>query len=188
MTAFAISCPRCAESNISTDRYCGLCALPLGTAAADTDSGLEVIEPCEPPDLLDQPSQLALRDLARRCGHPTTPSGSGWRVVVPLQSDRKQAVYLALAGCDAEERPILALASVAGPANERDLRVLLRLNARAVEGHFAIRVLRGEEYFVVIHNVAADRADQIDAARLVRRVAEAADRLEDRLSRGRDVY
>ena len=57
-----------------------------------------------------------------------------------------------------------------------------------VDGHFAIKVLRGEEYFVVIQNLAAESVAHLDAAGLVRRIAEAADGLEDRLSRGRDLY
>jgi hypothetical protein len=65
---------------------------------------------------------------------------------------------------------------------------LLKLNARIVGGNFAIRVLRGEEYFVVIENLAVDALASIDPAALVRRVAGLADGLEDRLSRGRDIY
>ena len=85
-------------------------------------------------------------------------------------------------------RSILSLVSVCGPANDRDARILLKLNARTVEGHFAIRVLRGEEYFVVIENMPAEAVEVIDPAGLVRRIAETADGLEDRLSRGRDLY
>ena len=109
-------------------------------------------------------------------------------MVVPLQLDRHQAVYIGHAGTDPEGRPLLALVSVCGPANDRDARILLKLNARMVEGHFAIRVLRGEEYFVVIENLAADGVVRADAPGLVRRIAEIADGLEDRLSRGRDLY
>ena len=58
----------------------------------------------------------------------------------------------------------LALVSVCGPVNDRDCRTLLKLNARIVEGHFAIRVLRGEEYFVVIENVPAEALPSIDVA------------------------
>jgi hypothetical protein len=64
----------------------------------------------------------------------------------------------------------------------------LQFNARAVEGHFAIKFLRGEAYFVVVRNVAADEIAHLDAAALVRRMAQLADGLEDRLSRGRDLY
>ena len=53
------------------------------------------------------------------------------------------AVYAGPAGTDAEGRAIMMLVSVCGPVNDRDCRVLLKLNARSVEGHFAIRVLRG---------------------------------------------
>ena len=56
------------------------------------------------------------------------------------------------------------------------------------DGHFAIRVLRGEEYFVVIENIHVEAAAAIDSSTMVRRVAELADGLEDRLSRGRDLY
>jgi hypothetical protein len=105
-----------------------------------------------------------------------------------LQLDRRQAVYVGHAGTDPEGRAIVALVSVCGPANERDSRILLKLNARSVEGHFAIKVLRGEEYFVVLQNLAAESVPNHDAAGLVRRIAEAADGLEDRLSRGRDLY
>ena len=80
------------------------------------------------------------------------------------------------------------MVSVCGPANDRDARKLLKLNALVVEGHFAIRVLRGEEYFVVIENLPADTADRLDPSGLVRRIAETADGLEDRLSRGLDLY
>jgi hypothetical protein len=83
---------------------------------------------------------------------------------------------------------LLALVSVCGPANDRDLRILLKLNARMTDGHFAIRVLRGEEYFVVIENLSLDTSASVDPRRIVHRIAELADGLEDRLSRGRDVY
>ena len=107
---------------------------------------------------------------------------------MPLRLDRKQAVYLGPAGSDAEGRAFLALVSVCGPVNDRDCRTLLKLNARIVEGHFAIRVLRGEEYFVVIENLPAEALPTIEAHGLVRRVAELADGLEERLSRGADIY
>ena len=78
--------------------------------------------------------------------------------------------------------------SVCGPVNDRDCRTLLKLNRGSSRGHFAIRVLRGEEYFVVIENIPADALPSIDAQALVRRIAELADGLEERLSRGGDIY
>ena len=82
----------------------------------------------------------------------------------------------------------MSLVSVCAPVDDRHSRNLLKMNSRLVEGHFAIKNLRGEDYFVVIENLAVDNADQVDAASLVRRVAETADGLEDRLSRGLDLY
>jgi hypothetical protein len=105
-----------------------------------------------------------------------------------MRLDRKQAVYVGPAGTDIEGRAMLSLVSVCGPVNDRDCRSLLKLNARVAEGHFAIKVLLGEEYFVVMDNVGVDMLKSVDAARLVQRVAELADGLEDRLSRGRDLY
>ena len=109
-------------------------------------------------------------------------------MVVPLQLDRKQAVYIGYAGLDPDGRSIVSLVSICGTANDRDPRILLKMNARIVEGHFAIKILRGEEYFVVIQNLPVEAADPIDAAGLVRRIAETADSLEDRLTRGRDLF
>ncbi len=129
-----------------------------------------------------------IRDLASRSGFESAPSGHGWRIVVPLELDRRQAVYVGHAGTDTEGRAILSLVSICGPVIDRDTRILLKLNARSVEGHFAIKLLRGEEYFVVIQNLIAVSVPTLDASLLVRRMAEAADVLEDRLSRGRDLY
>jgi hypothetical protein len=65
---------------------------------------------------------------------------------------------------------------------------LLQLNARMVEGHFAIKILRGEEYFVVIQNMPVEAALPMDIAGLIQRIARTADGLEDKLTRGRDLF
>ncbi|MBX6314982.1 MAG: hypothetical protein IRY99_19000 [Isosphaeraceae bacterium] len=184
-----IACARCARANYPSDRFCTGCGLPLGSALPDAEAGRDALEPYEAPDPADPDTAGLLRALVARSGFEVAPAGHGWRVVVPLELDRRQAVYLGPAGIDPEGRPILALVSVCGPANERDARILLKFNARAIEGHFAIRVLRGEEYFVVVRNLAADAAAaHLDPRGLIRRIAEVADSLEDRLSRGRDLY
>ena len=132
---------------------------------------------------------LQILDLVnKRSGFAAAASGPGYRVVVQLRPQRKQAVYVGPAGLDADDRPIVAFASICGPANVRDIRPLMMLNARLVEGHFAIRVLRGEEYFVVIHNVTAATLETLDSERLFTRIAETADGLEGRLLRGLDIY
>ena len=183
-------CARCTTPNHPSTRFCTGCSLPLGTLGADAEAGTDALGPYEAPDPRDADADVGRRlaALVAASGFEATPSGHGWRMVVPLPMDRRQAVYAGFAGADAEGRAILALVSVCGPATDRDARGLLKLNARIVEGHFAIKVLLGEEYFVVIHNLAVTDSPAVDPAGLVRRVAETADGLEDKLSRGRDLY
>jgi hypothetical protein len=155
---------------------------------ADTGAANDALEPYELPEPADPDVARLIQEFVKRTRHEASPSGRGWQLVVPLRLDRRQAVYVGPAGTDSEGRAILTMVSVCGPVNDRDCRGLLKLNARIVEGHFAIRLLRGEEYFVVIENLAVDALGSIDSHALVRRVAELADSLEDRLSRGRDIY
>jgi hypothetical protein len=188
MTTITIVCARCTLANHVSERYCAGCGLPLGAVLPDAGAATDALGPYEVPDPADPDVARLIREFVRRAGYESNPSGQGWQAVVPLRQDRKQAVYLGMAGTDADGRAFLALVSVCGPVNDRDCRTLLKLNARIVEGHFAIRVLRGEEYFVVIENVPAEALGAIDAHALVRRIAELADGLEDRLSRGGDIY
>jgi hypothetical protein len=188
MSSIFLICARCTVSNHPSTRFCVKCGLPLGSAMPDAVAGADALGPYEAPEPADPDTTRLLRELARRSGFDARPAGHGWRLDVPLHLDRRQAVYVGYSGNDHEGRSILSLVSVCGPANDRDARILLKLNARVVEGHFAIRVLRGEEYFVVIENVPADAVERIDSAPLVRRIALMADGLEDRLSRGLDFY
>jgi hypothetical protein len=155
---------------------------------ADAEAGAFALGSYEAPDPADPDAERAIREMVQKAGFESVPSGHGWRAVVPLEPDRRQAVYIGQAGTDAEGRVLIGLVSVCGPSNDRDTRTLLKLNARIVEGRFAIKTLMGEEYFVVIHNVTVASAHQLDAPNLVRRIAELADGLEDRLSRGQDLY
>ena len=182
------SCARCARSYHVAVTFCEGCGLPLGTAEPDAGAVRDALGAYEAPNPDDPDFGPALRSLVKRAGLDATPFGHGWRMVVPLPMDRTQAVYAGHDGTDADGRPLLGLVSVCGTANDRHSRILLKLNARAVDGHFAIKTLRGEEYFVVCRTLPADSISSIDAAGLVRRIAQVADGLEDRLSRGRDLY
>jgi hypothetical protein len=188
MVTVTIVCARCTLANHVSERFCSTCGLPLGSLQPDAEAAYDALEPYEAPEPADPDVARLIIEFVKQTGYDANSSGRGWQIVVPMRLDRKQAVYVGPAGTDAEGRAILCLVSVCGPVNDRDCRTLLKLNARIVEGHFAIRVLRGEEYFVVIDNIAVDMLSSIDAARLFRRVAEVADGLEDRLSRGRDLY
>ncbi|MGO9462755.1 MAG: hypothetical protein ACLQIB_30230 [Isosphaeraceae bacterium] len=188
MYTVTFACARCTRANHFSDRFCVACGLPLGAVQPDAVAGTDALEPYESPEPADPDVSRLIQEFVKRSRYDVNPSGRGWQLVVPLRLDRKQAVYAGPAGTDAEGRAIMMLVSVCAPVNDRDCRVLLKLNARSVEGHFAIRVLRGEEYFVVIENLTADSLPSVDARGLFRRVAELADGLEDRLSRGADIY
>jgi hypothetical protein len=188
MAVTTIPCARCAIANHTSSRFCTGCGLPLGTMLPDAEAGNDALGPYEAPEPADPDTHRLIRELVARSGFEAGPSSHGWRMIVPLQLDRRQAVYVGHAGSDPEGRAVLSLVSVCGPCTDRDARSLLKMNARSVAGHFAVKVLRGEEYFVVIHNLIAETVDQYDASGLVRRIAEAADGLEDRLSRGLDLY
>jgi hypothetical protein len=188
MVMIMIVCARCTQANHASERFCTGCSLPLGALQPDAEAASDAFEPYEAPEPADPDVARLIIEFVKRTGYEANSSGRGWRIVVPMRLDRKQAIYVGPAGTDTEGRTILSLVSVCGPVNDRDCRTLLKLNARIVEGHFAIRVLRGEEYFVVIDNLIIDMLGSLDPARLVRRVAEVADGLEDRLSRGRDLY
>jgi hypothetical protein len=188
MATVTIVCARCTQTNHASERYCTGCRLPLGSLQADLGAGNDALEPYELPEPADPDVLRLIQEFVKGTRHEVNPSGRGWQLVVPLGLDRRQAVYVGPAGTDAEGRALLTMVSVSGPVNDRDCRRLLKLNARIVEGHYAIRLLRGEEYFVVIENLAVDSLGSIDSHAVVRRVAELADSLEDRLSRGRDIY
>jgi hypothetical protein len=188
MSTSLIACARCAQGNHFSTRFCVGCGLPLGVGEADASAGSDAIEPYEAPEPADPDVSRVLREFVARSGLDAVPCSHGWRIVVPARFDRQQAVYVGPAGTDPEGRALLAMVSVCGPANDRDCRILLKHNARMVEGHFAIRVLRGEEYFVVVENLLAETANRLDARGIIQRVAQTADGLEDRLSRGRDLY
>jgi hypothetical protein len=186
--SIVIACARCTLGNAASSRFCVQCGLPLGAGLADAGAVADAIDPYEAPEPADPDISRLIGEFVAKSGFEVAPSGRGWRMVVPARLDRKQAVYAGPAGVDPEGRAILGLVSVCGPANERDCRILLKLNARVVGGRFAIRVLRGEEYFVVVENLPVESVGAIDPQVVVRGIAAMADSLEDRLSRGRDLY
>lgn len=188
MGSASIACARCAAANHPSNRFCEVCGLPLGAAQADASAVFDVLRSYDHPEPDEPEVGESLGHFIERAGFEVMPHGSGWCLLVPLPLDRKQAVYVGAVGKDPEGRSLVSLVSVCSPANSRDASNLLKLNSRRVEGHFAIRVLRGEEYFVVIELMPASSLAMTDTAALVRRIASAADGLEDRLSRGLDVF
>ena len=181
-------CARCPRVNPVASRFCAGCGLPLGVAEADAGAWVDLLGPDDGPESADADVARLVRDFVGRSGADVRSVGANWRLDVLLPMGRKQAVYAGETGIRAEGGAIVSLASISGTANDRDPRLLLKWNARKVDGHFAIKVLRGEEYFVVIRNLNAADLAGLDARSVVCRIAETADNLEDRLTRGRDLF
>lgn len=188
MALSSIPCARCTGLNHPANRSCTTCGLPLGDPSVDPDAGQHALGPYEPPDPSDPDLGPAMRDLVARSGLEVCAAEHGWCLVVPLRLDRKQAVYLGSGGIDPTGRPLLLLVSVCGPAHPRDDRRLLELNTRAVAGHFAVKLVRGEPYVVVVRFLTVEDAREVEAARLIRDLALQADSMEERLLRGADLY
>ena len=181
-------CARCPTVNPVASRFCAGCGLPLGAAEADAGAWMDLLGPDDGPESANPEVARLVRDFVSRAGADVRSVGSNWRLDVLLPMGRKQAVFVGEAGIRTEGVSIVTLVSISGTANDRDPRLLLKWNARTVEAHFAIQVLRGEEYFVVICNQPADELAGLDARSLIFRIAETADNLEDRLTRGRDLF
>ena len=186
--ALTTPCARCPTVNPVASRFCAGCGLPLGAAEADAGAWVDLLGPDDGPESADPEVARVVRDFVSRAGADVRSVGGNWRLDVLLPMGRKQAVYVGEAGIRAELGSIVTLVSISGTANDRDPRILLKWNARTVEGHFAIKVLRGEEYFVVIRNLPAGELAGLDAQAVVFRIASTADSLEDRLTRGRDLF
>ena len=189
MLTVTIVCARCTLANHVSERFCSDCGLPMGALQPDAEAAYDALEPYEAPEPAD-PDVARLDHRFRQADAATTPipraaagrsssrcgsiasrrSMSGRRE--PTPRDGRSSAWSRSAG--RSTTAIAAPCSSSTRASSRDI---------SPSG-----CLRGEEYFVVIENLAVDMLNSIDAARLVRRVAEVADGLEDRLSRGRDLY
>lgn len=187
----SVVCDRCGHANLTLVVFCERCGLPMGSAPPDAVAGRDALGSTEEldPELMNPIHRRVVHEFVARTGFEATPVPRGWRVTVDLPGGRHQVVYAGLVGFNRDHEPVLGLISICGPANDRDARRLLQINSATVDGHFAIKTLRGEDYFVALHNmtIAAGGAHP-NPSRLVRHLAETADQLESRLSRGGDIF
>src|SRR5436305_10449690 len=93
-----ISCARFALGNHPSNRFCSSCGLPLGTAQAEAEAANDALGEYEAPEPADQDVNRLIRDLVARAGFDAAPARQGWRLIVPLELDRRQAVYIGHAG------------------------------------------------------------------------------------------
>jgi hypothetical protein len=146
------------------------------------------VEPPAPPEEPNDQTVALVAQLAEGCGRPAEPTQFGFRVQVPVANDRLQSVHVGFGGKDDEGRDLVTLLSVCGKVDDRTAHVLMKRNARMVEGQFAIRTLGGEEYFVVVANRVAGRPGLEDIGDLISKLAREADLVESQLTAGADVY
>ena len=82
----------------------------------DAEAGNDALGPYEAPEPADPDTHRLIRELVARSGFEAGPSSHGWRMIVPLQLDRKQAVYVGPTGADLDGRAVVSLVSVCGTA------------------------------------------------------------------------
>ena len=189
MTIITIVCARCTLTNHVSERYCSCCGLPLGAVLADAGAGIDALGPYEVPEPADPDvARLILRIRPPGRIRSRTPRARAGRLVVPLRLDRKQAVYLGPAGTDAEGR---AIPRPWSPSAGRSTTATAAPCSSSTPG--SSRATSRSASCEARNTSSSSRTPcrdppTIDANGLIRRVAELADGLEERLSRGGDIY
>jgi len=134
------------------------------------------------------PATLAPKDLVRSvagaAGWQVQEAGDAWQVVVPVGPLRKQTIAVQFGGRDDEGHELISIASICGPASERNAMALLRYNTKMVHGAFAVQPTPAGEMIVVQANQLADAADALARTRVMTAVAWQADKAEEKLGGG----
>ncbi len=134
------------------------------------------------------PVTLAPKDLVRSvagaAGWQVQETGDAWQIVVPVGPLRKQTVSVQFGGKDDEGHELLSIASICGPASDRNAMALLRYNTKMVHGAFAVLPTPAGEMIVVQANQLADTADALTVTRVMTAVAWQADKAEEKLGGG----
>ena len=184
-------CPECKFENHAGNFFCIQCGAllsctqPAAGEAAD-DAGSR--DPNPSPETPHEETTALLERVVGRSGYEFKRTTAGYRVVVPLGDDRRQRVHVLFNGRDDDGHDIISFLSICGPADEVHAMNLLRFNGKLTYGSFAVRTIRGREYFVVTANQLAVTADAEEIAKQLFEVARRADAVEAKLSGGRDIY
>ena len=132
------------------------------------------------------------RALVRRVlesgGWPIEEHGDIWNVTVPVGPMRKQRVSIRFDRKDNAGNQMIACASVCGPASEEHAMMLLRQNRKMVNGAFTIEPTEAGEMIVVEANHLADTTDPLELMRAITSLAWQADRVEEDMGDGADVF
>ncbi|HPF39297.1 MAG TPA: hypothetical protein P5081_01035 [Phycisphaerae bacterium] len=179
----SVICPACKFENALATRFCIQCGM---STSADTTEAAD-LTPNPRPEMMREETAALLRRVAHESGYKCVDTKAGIRVTVPI-GERKQRVHVTFNGQDDEGHDIISFISVCGEYNSRHNQRLLHFNSRMTYGAFAISTIKGNEYFVVCANQLAETADLAEIRKILFEVACNADRIEDRLSGGKDVF
>lgn len=184
------TCSECKFENHGGNFFCIQCGalLACGSGAPSLEDGDGHLEPNPSPEVPQVDTVALLERVVGRSGYESKRTAAGYRVVVPLGGDRRQRVHVLFNGQDDDGHDIISFLSICGPADEVHAMNLLRFNTKLTYGSFAVRTIRGQEYFVVTANQLAVTADAEEIHKQLFEVAKRADALEAKLSGGRDIY
>ena len=176
-------CRACKFENAASVRFCIQCGLAMDAADARDET-----TPNASPELMLAETAAMLKRIAHESGYACEPTGAGIRVTVPLGPDRRQRVHVTFTGRDDDGHDIISFLSVCGAFDAKHAEKLMRLNAKLTYGAFAVRTIKGRDYFVVTANQLAGTADLEEIRKLLFEVARRADGIEEKLASGKDVY
>lgn len=179
----SVVCPACKFENAAATRFCIQC----GMSTTDDPHDIADLTPNPRPEIMQAETAALLRRVAHESGYKCSDTKAGIRVTIPL-GERKQRVHVAFNGQDEEGHDIISFLSVCGEYDGKHNQRLLHLNSRMTYGAFAIMTIKGKEYFVVSANQLAETADLPEIRKILFEVARCADRIEHRLSGGKDIF
>jgi len=155
-------------------------AVPVAAGAGAAGGGLDFGDLA--PATIDP--QSLVRSVASAAGWQIQEAGDAWQIVVPIGALRKQTVVVEFGRKDDEGHDLISMASICGPASEKNAMALLRYNTKMVHGAFAVQATPSGEMIVVQANRLADTADALALTRVLTAVAWQADKAEEKLGGG----
>ncbi len=177
-------CNACKFENTSGTKFCIQCGLAL---AADAQGGDE-LAPNPNPEVMQAETEALLKRVAHESGFDHKETAAGHRITVSLGGDRKQRVHVTFNGHDDEGHDIISFLSICGEFDAKHVESLMRANAKLLYGAFAVRTIKGKDYFVMTSNQLAETADLQEIRKILFEVARRADGVEERISGGKDVF
>lgn len=177
-------CGACKFENTSGTRFCIQCGMTLQPAGANGDE----LAPNPNPEIAQAETEALLKRVAHEAGIECRETGAGYRVTISLGGDRKQRVHVTFNGRDEDGHDIISFLSVCGEFDPKHAENLLRVNNKMLFGAFAIRTIKGKDYYVVTANQLAHTADLDEIKKTLFEVARRADGVEERIGGGKDVF